>query len=919
MIQSVMIMPRPILVMQAIGLSAGGVVLLTQLLPHFGVLRTVLSLCMDKCAHRYTGAKVIRSTFLELAFPVVKEVQAHSHGVAAATRNTASVFVDMFGGVLGLVPEYYQMSAADERHGRSGTRSWYWFKDTPATPRFGVGGRRIRSMIDVDYYVDMPYQLACQMEPVILYTLTPVTAGRICDNYSYTFVGNEVKFVLAGGATFQHPLWDYGVDVLIARRYFCGVLVSVTGYNVDRRLVAPDHSVVLLTPMVKFTGVAAWVASWTLKGAALGRFTPHDGDYTAFQLRSVDKHTVTIGRQGGYHSVVLPVDVNEGVRGLFAVAKHDVTIPSIEGMLSLEGDTPAAMSSRKRDACLLMEYHRRLAPPTGMVSYPVEYAVRRYQFGDYQPEAKPLLVAFMQPLFHGAFAPDVTLGNEQRAVQKRIIDVKSEAPMTPLLYTFVKEFVERFLPVAHCLLPVDDDEIYERQARPSQRRILQDAELEPAKRMIKSFIKREAYGKLADPRIISTICGPDKRAYSQYIYPLADHLKTMPWYAFALSPLDIAHRVVMVCEGANVVLKTDFSRFDGTISPCLRYFEMAVLARAFPTACLGALHDIHRAQYNLRAVCELGTSYPQGTARASGSLETAAFNSIDNAFSTYVTWRRTRAPDGAYYEANAAWAMLSRGLHGGDDGLVPDVDPVVYESSCRMLGLSVKAEPVVRGQLGVMFLARVYGPDVWHGDNNSCADLPRQLSKLHVSKPYPTTVSPAQRAYDKLLGFELSDPNTPVLGQYATLACKILRESGITEVVRSRWDAEVPIEKQYPNRKADWMLAYLHVAMPGYNYPQFCDWLSTVTTTEQVLRAPCCVAPPTPVAPEVVVLEDETLYPFPVAPSVAPQKAPVAPKTVRSKEWARRPTGKGQQGGGDQRGDGGVVGNPRRAKKNTVR
>jgi hypothetical protein len=229
------------------------------------------------------------------------------------------------------------------------------------------------------------------------------------------------------------------------------------------------------------------------------------------------------------------------------------------------------------------------------------------------------------------------------------------------------------------MTPATIDEVYERQNRPSQRAILDRSLVEEGRDGIKSFVKREAYGKITDPRIISTIDGVLKREYSQFIYPVADHLKTQEWYAFGKVPGDIAQRVTDVLEDASTAVNTDFSRFDGRVSDLLRILEKKVLLRAYGHEYAHEVSELHNSQFNQTAFCTFGTRYETGTSRASGSPETAAFNSIANAFTAYLTFRMTRER-GGFIAPDAAWKRL--GVYGGDDGLTADVDPETI-SKCR--------------------------------------------------------------------------------------------------------------------------------------------------------------------------------------------------------------------------------------------
>nr|UQB76073.1 RNA-dependent RNA polymerase [Flumine noda-like virus 38] len=270
----------------------------------------------------------------------------------------------------------------------------------------------------------------------------------------------------------------------------------------------------------------------------------------------------------------------------------------------------------------------------------------------------------------------------------------------------------------------------------------------------------------------------------------------------------------------------------------MREMERIVLLRAFRVQYHEQLSELHRSQYKMKAYATFGTWYETEYSRASGSPETALFNSLVNAFVAYLCLRMTTV-NGLFIQPEEAYLRL--GIYGGDDGLTADVVPSVYRKAASLIGQDLTVEMVKRGDLGIKFLARIYSPDVWFGDNNSCCDIPRQLSKLHVTVSLPSNVTPTMKLLEKIRAYSLSDENTPVIGEYCRA---VLRVHGAeiladvkTEKMRS-WLARYDKTSQYINNPSEWMVGYLDTTMPEFDYKKFQTWVAGANSFEKLLAPP---------------------------------------------------------------------------------
>jgi len=804
----------------------------------------------------------LRGTFTSLPLTEMKMPGDHTHPIAAADRSAASNFVDRYSRAVGLQAFYYQRSRADERNHRLGSRAWYWAKDFITQPEpMTLPERPLMVMVDVDQYVDMPKFLCDHPVPTLVYTFQPDQVSKVSTNYSYTFSqDDEVTYNVTGGGYYQHKVWNYSADHFSAQKTFLGIPYKTAHYLVDRRQTSPDHELILLTPMCTVRGLGSilvmkWVFSRVLERLRVA--TP--GGFARLRTSSLAGVKVSTGRVGSYLSATIPVIDDDTIAAVARTSQYKLTMPQV--LAFTRGDRPQASA--------LLEYHQAKVPDVKIdVVCPVGQGARRYQFdpGNYDPTVRPSMVAFMTPMVHEAFCPDRTVGNEVRCIEERVERFQRilEVPMTTFISLTMAEFAEQLIPPLskESLDPVDYDHVLMRQSRVTQRHILAQAEALEPNRIVLAFQKNEAYAAVKDPRLISTINGVDKREYSMFLYSFEQVMKVQPWYAFGRKPKEIAERVVEVVATAQFVAMTDFSRFDGHGSTVMRELERQVLMRAFRPQYHAQLAELHKSQYNLRGFGRRGTRYETGYARASGSPETSLFNTFVNAFVSYLALRMTKGDNGLYYTPGEAYQRL--GIYGGDDGLTADTPPDILKKAAVNVGQELTIEPIARGSMGVQFLARVYSPDVWFGDLNSCCDLPRQLGKLHVTIALNSKVTPVMKLLEKVRGFAMTDINTPIMGDFCQRVMRVhlgdIEPNTETEPMR-QWLTRFEQDVQYKNEAASWMMDYVEKKLPEFEYKRFLAWLVQADTYEKLLSPPL-FQEPSPAKPTAPVVVDGDVHPI---------------------------------------------------------
>lgn len=696
----------------------------------------------------------VRDQFTSIPWQPRRPATGHTHARVAAERSHTVEYAHMLASRVGMRTFVVQMSPSDQMRGLAGNRTYYWTKDVVGAVRDDQSSHLdLFVYVDVDYYADMEWELTENVNPTLLYTITPENAGGVSEDrvvHWFDALG-KIHMRIPGGASYSHYLWDYGSDTLRVVRTWWGIPWKVATYCVDTRRVSQHRSIVLLTPTGLWT-FPATLAAIKLDAVSLRRLDVVRGTHARLSILNDDGYFVSTGLLGEPFSSTIPHELDQTLGVVARTGHDDLNIASI--MSNLPKDTSRAVAAG------LLEYHRLKRKDTSPVVYPIQHSVRTFEINPVGEDLRPSLRAFMNPLVHGCFAPSLTIANEQAAAKGRIENVRSDKQPSMFIHKCAEEFAALMFPYPTCH-PVEIEEVFKRQPRPQQQAILWRAVNMGAniKRALQVFIKKEAYPAPKDPRIISTIHGVDKLHYSRYMYGLMEAVKSAPWYAFSRSNKDTALRVAYLCqETRGHVLVTDFSRFDGHVSPAARHVERIIVLRAFGERYHAELVELMRHQYDLMAYMPLGHSYMSGTARASGSAETSVLNSLLNAFVSYVALRNVNEV-GMRLSPQEAYSRL--GVYGGDDGLVADIPPEGMKSAARLIGQELTVETVKHGDLGIKFLSRYYGPHVWFGNLDSVCDVPRMIAKFHTCVALPPKVTPERKLSEKLRALSLTDWNTP--------------------------------------------------------------------------------------------------------------------------------------------------------------
>lgn len=792
-----------------------------------------------------------REVFREAPLVRTKAIENHSHGNSAADRNCGVTTSSTIALTLGLEPYLIQQSLSDDRKGRDGDRSFYWAKDLAVPPKeFHFDpSTQAAVLVDVDHYIDMPHLLAYYPGTYFVCTLLPTAAAKSEGEYTFRFLEDgKVHYRVSGGGEFTHHIWDYSGDTFLVET--AGLIEKrVVAYHIDKKYVDDHHAIIMLTVIGAFDSYAFVPTSWVLEGKTLSRFKPVFGEHVVLDVVTKECIKRSVAVVGQHNAVTLPKSQFDAVEAVARVAK----VPITPGMVASNIAVSSAVGLPTErlppgHAAIIAGFVRAGMPHFPPIVYPPEMAFKPIWFAKHDYDAPVPLAPFGSPLIHECYGFSDSIAADDRCISGRIEKFQSNTPveLPPRYAGYMKEFIEFLIPdsVKHTGVPADHDEVREKQPSPSQRAILAEADVtgDNYEESFDTFKKKETYPKVTDPRNITTMKPKVKQRYSCYIYAFdAGVMRYQPWYAFNKTPKEVAERVGEMLRFANHAVAGDGNRFDGHVNLHGRTLERMAMMRYFHPGYHSDLNESMDEQIAEPGRTEHGRKYNSGHSRGSGSGETADFNSIDTACSDYCALRQTTV-NGRNLTPEEAWAKL--GLYGGDDSLTPDVDPDFVVKAAAVFGQDYEVEVYARGEPGVNFLNRFFGPDVWEGDINSMCNPARALAKLWVgpARYKPFSDEALERFAERASGYYRMDRNSPVLGEIVRNAHALLGERVDGELMP--WDGKHSIEANWPNEDSGWMNDMFLKFIPDFDFDRFRGWVSETILThnsKMLLAPPLCV------------------------------------------------------------------------------
>ncbi len=753
---------------------------------------------------------MLRQIFRETPVPQPPKYTNVLHAKQRAQRRAVVEYFSMLGAYSGL--KLYHMQPRVSQTIDSHQMNHHWLSDLDrAQNNDPIKRDHMITYMDSCYYNDMNDIIPSNFNPYVIYHNSPTTAAspKTKDHPAHTFINGVLYTLDNGGVRYQHKLWDYHTAEDISYFGIYNWNLRYRAYQVETKRVSNTHAITMILPRVQYTGLSSILAYLRFGATHLKRVDPSISDYTVIRTLDEDKDITSIARQGHYLSVEVPTKDLEHVRLLHENSKMPITLPKIKTKISVDSEEAAMLQDfiHKSLLCNTIDYYK---------NYKVEYGVKTYQMypNTAENDPKPSIVPFMNPISNAAYAPAKNIGTEKAAITGRLTKLQQHAPVSRKHFKYIDAFLKRLIKDdnMHTYHPSEVDTVFEKQNRPAQQEILKNAvETDPAKPFINTFVKKEAYPAIKDPRIITTEKPYDKLEWAQFQYPVGDFLKKQPWYMFGKSPRKIARRIAKICSKARFVNCTDFSRMDGRKTAITRTLDLMFMIRLFHPDHHARIYDQMQSKIHTRGCTasydDVEFFFRSLLAQGSGLPDTSNFNSLDNAFNNFVTLSNMLSSSPTEEEFDRAFQMLEENVAlAGDDTLAADLEDKAVVRASRWIGHVVTSELYYRGDPGVNFLARIYGPYVWEGDETSCTDIIRCLSKLHVTTHLPFNMTPMEKLGQKLTSLWYTDEHTPIISQLlsAYLGGGGELASRSDHVLKSYW-SQYDKHEQYPNEDADWM------------------------------------------------------------------------------------------------------------------
>ena len=821
----------------------------------------------------------------------------HTHGASAADRNTGTATSCLLARLLGKEPYLIQKSLSDTRKGRDGDRSFHWAKDLAVPPQDFHFNQNTQCAVltDVDYYIDMPTLLAKYPATYFVFAFQPAATATSVGEYAFrASPSGRWLYNVSGGAEYEHEVWDYSGDTIITE-YVGYFSKRVVCYHIDRKRVDDHHCIVMLSVIGQFKA-PSWLPTSTLvEGRRLERLRVVFGEHAVLDVMTQEGMKRSVSLIGDHLAVTMPKWQMDAVRAVAMVAKVPITPAMVAS--NVAPSDPAGLPTERLPpghAAILASFIRAGTPMFPPVVYPPSESCIPIMFDKHDYDAPVPLAGFGSPLVGSCYTYAASIASDDRCIKGRVEAFHKTRefvrPIPPTLAGYMAEFAERLIPVAHRGHPVSHDDVRDHQDRPSQRAILEEAGVTGSNYPVKfgTFVKKETTPKVSDPRNISQVVPATKLAYATFMYAFhEDVMANQEWYAFNKTPKECAERVVAILKHASHAVLGDGSRFDGHVSYLLRVFERVCMMRWAAYEHHAELNKRMDEQIALPLCTEFGRRSFSGYGRGSGTSETADFNSIDTAFIDYCALRNTTR-NGKKLEPDEAWAKL--GIYGGDDSLSGDVDPDALRVSAELVGQDYEISVIPRGEMGVEFLNRQFGPFVWEGDEDSMANPIRLLAKLFVGpKVLP---DPLERFAERASGYYRMDLNSPVIGEICWVAHQLLGDK--TEGVLMPWDGRHPTESNWPSLRSDgwgWKFDNFNKHIPDFDWDRFRHWITAVWASKRpgmLLEAPLCTSAGTHEAVKAkstAIVGDELV----IVPDKGKEEAGDAPESKSSNGQQQQP------------------------------
>lgn len=378
---------------------------------------------------------------------------------------------------------------------------------------------------------------------------------------------------------------------------------------------------------------------------------------------------------------------------------------------------------------------------------------------------------------HGQGMANIGRSAETYTVEARIIAPASAEVGNPEMWGYAEEFLKYVCKSK--LIPVDLDRVAEQMDRPSQKANREAiwSVLDILPDLVKSaFTKREAVDIGKPARNICTVSPQRLTRASQFSIAMADYMESFPWWVWGVGSGATARLYHKTCARHSQMMESDFSKFDASLGPFFAAFNLLFVLRLFGAEHASEITDLQKDAMcqTVRTAC--GILFAYGLGRMSGVNETTLFNTVDQAFIQFVSFRKFG------YPAEEAIAILEQCLFGGDDGIVPFLGQDL-PAAAAVFGMKVTYR-VFNSNTPCRFLGRVYvnGAD----SPDSIIDLASFFAGLHLAFK-SNGASDEQCLVNAATGYFVTDGNNPVVRDFCMSVFRAYPRLTRTVSEHERW------------------------------------------------------------------------------------------------------------------------------------
>jgi len=381
--------------------------------------------------------------------------------------------------------------------------------------------------------------------------------------------------------------------------------------------------------------------------------------------------------------------------------------------------------------------------------------------GGFPEDARPMGIRPVSNVVYpvegfGAGAPMVALATEVDTINRRIDAPRSKFTGDAVTVLYAHEFLDYVCSDVR-LNPCDMDRVERQMNRPSQKANRRSVEtvMDILPMSVKQlFTKREPVPIGKPARNICTVSPQRLYRAARFMLAASDHMQTFVWWVWGAGSGETARKYQRSCSTNGRMQESDFSKFDASLGPFWLWFNRQFMYRLFPDHAKEI--DVLLADSEWQTVSTtLRQTFSYGCGRFSGVNETALFNTLDQAFVQYTSFRRHGL------SAQASVRKLEESLFGGDDGITPYVGQDL-PAAALVFGMKVTYR-VFDNDSPCRFLGRIYLNGASSAD--SVQDIADWLANVHLVS-CAGNVSTAQALVNTATGLWVTDSKTPLIREF---------------------------------------------------------------------------------------------------------------------------------------------------------